>query len=492
MNVKVETVDKHKVTLHIDVPADVVKAGFKKAVSRIANQVNIPGFRRGKANRAILEMRFGKKAVEAEAQDVVINDALTEALTKEKMIPVTTPDIKQDHFSEKDGCAFTATFVKEPDVKLGQYKELQAEHKKPEVTDAQVMAQLEQAAQQSARLEKAPEGIKLSKGDVAIIDFKGTIDGKPFEGGEGKTYPLEIGSQSFIPGFEDQLEGHKAGENVTVKVAFPKDYFAKALAGKDAEFAVKINDVKRKVVPKIDDALAKSISQFDTLDALKKELKQQMQLQAMQSSEEAFHQALIDKAVANSEVDIPQEMIDQRIDEIEAELKLNLEAQNMQFDAYLKNLGKTEAEFRKDYQKQAEKDVREGLVLGAIADKEGLKPTNQDLSLEIYSMAHQFNADPNEVLKIIRDQNRVDMLYNSVRRKKAAAFIYGSAMKAESDKKAASEKGSKKEAGAAKGTDYASMTVKELKDFAKEHNISLKSGAKKADIVEAIEKADVK
>ena len=236
MNVKVEALDQHKVSVGIELPAEVVQKGFKKAVSRIANQVRIPGFRKGKANRKILEMHFGKEAIEAEAKDIVINEAVDAALRQEKLIPVTTPDVKEDKFSEAEGAAFTATFVKRPEVELGEYKGLEAEKASPEITDDQVMAQLKGAAEQNARLEKAEEGTELKKGDFAIIDFKGTVDGKPFEGGEGKTYPLEIGSQSFIPGFEEQLEGHKAGDDVTVKVVFPEDYFVDALKGKEAEF----------------------------------------------------------------------------------------------------------------------------------------------------------------------------------------------------------------------------------------------------------------
>lgn len=270
-----------------------------------------------------------------------------------------------------------------------------------------------------------------------MIDFKGTVDGQAFEGGEGKSYPLEIGSQSFIPGFEEQLEGHKAGDDVTVKVTFPADYFVDLLKGKEAEFSVHINDVKRKQLPALDDEFAKSISQYDKMDDLKAAIKQQMQLQAIQAAEEEYHEALVNQAVANSKVDIPQEMVEQRIDEIVNEIKLNVEAQNSTLEKYLQRLGQTEEELRKNYEKTAEEQVRQGLVLETIADKEKLEVNNQDLSMEVYSMAHQFNADPKDVMKIIKDEDRVGMLVNSVLRKKAAAFIYGSAKKAEADKEEA-------------------------------------------------------
>ena len=487
MNVKVEALDQHKVSLAIELPAEAVQKGFKTAVARIANQVRIPGFRKGKASRKILEMHFGKEAVEGEAKEIVINDAVSEALRQEKLTPVTQPQVEEKSFSEKDGAVFTATFVKRPEVALGEYKGLEAEHAEPEISDEQVEAELKKAAEQSAHMEAAEEGAVLAKGDYAIIDFKGYVDGEPFSGGEGKTYPLEIGSQSFIPGFEDQLEGHKAGEDLKVKVTFPETYFVDALKGKEAEFEVHINDVKRKKLPALDDEFAKSISQFETMDELKASVKQQMQLQALQQAEEAYHEALVAQAVANATVDIPQEMVEQRIDEIVEEVGMNLESRDMNLEGYLKNLGQTMEQFRKNYEKTAAEQVRQGLVLETIAEKEDLQVSNEDLSMEIYSMAHQFNADPKDVMKIIKEEGRVGMLVNSVLRKKAAAFVYGAAKRPQTEE-AAEEAPVAEEAAEAPKTeeDFNAMTVKDLKAYAQENGIAIESKAKKAEIIEAI------
>ena len=426
MNVKAEALDKHRVTLTIDVTAEEVQKGFKQAVSRIANQIRLKGFRKGKAPRKVLEMYIGKEGLASEAEDIVVNQAVQEALREQKLIPVTTPEVKTVSFSETEGASFTATFVKQPEVKLGEYKGLTAPHVHPEIPDEAVMAQLQKAAEQGARLE-VKEGAALEKGDYAIIDFQGKVDGKAFEGGEGKTYPLEIGSQSFIPGFEDQLVGHKAGEDVLVKVTFPADYFVAALAGKEAEFSVHINDVKRKIIPELNDEFAKSVSKYDTLDELKASLKQQMQLRAYQDAEEAYHNALVEQAVANAEVDIPDEMVEQRIDEMIQEMKPNIEANHSTLEYNLKSINKTEEDLRKDFAGTAKETVRQGLVLSAIAEKEDLHVSDQDLSMEVYSMAQQFGADPRDVIKIIKEENRVGMLVASVTRKKAAAFIYGEA-----------------------------------------------------------------
>ncbi len=438
MNVKTEAIDQHKVKMTVEVGAEEVQKAFKRAVSDISSRINLKGFRKGKAPRKILEMYIGRDSLAGEAENILINDTWGRALDSEKLTPVTRPEVETSKFSETEGAVYTATFVKEPEVTLGEYKGLSVPHEHPEISDEAVMEQLTEAAKQNARLEVA-EGASLAKGDYAIIDFKGTVDGKAFAGGEGKTYPLEIGSESFIPGFEDQLIGHKAGDDVTVKVSFPEDYFVKDLAGKDAEFATHISDVKRKVIPEMNDEFAKSVSKYDTLEELKNSLKQQMELRALQAAEEAYHNALVDLAVSNAKVDVPVEMIEARIDEMIEEMKLNVEAGEGKFDEYLKAIGKTEADLRKDYKEPAEETVRQGLVLSAIAKAEDLKVTNQDLNMEVYSMAHQFGADPKDVVKIIRQENRLNMLIASVTRKKAAAYIYGAAKREETKEAPAEE-----------------------------------------------------
>lgn len=232
------------------------------------------------------------------------------------------------------------------------------------------------------------------------------------------------------------------------------------------------------------------------MDELKAAVKQQMQLQAFQQAEEAYHEALVKQAVANAKVDIPQEMVEQHIDEIVNEIKMNVESRNSTLDEYLKSIGQTMEQLRKNYEKTAAEQVRQGLVLETIAEKEDLTVTNEDLSMEIYSMAHQFNADPNDVMKIIKDEGRVGMLVNSVLRKKAAAFIYGAAKKAEADKKEETKAEAPKAPEAPKAEekkdDFESMTVKDLKAYAAEKGIALESKAKKAEIIETIRKAESK
>ena len=253
MKATLKNVDQHVVELTIEVPAADVAAGIKAAVKRIASQVNVPGFRKGKAPRNVIEMNYGKEAVLNEAYDFLVNQNYTAALQENKIVPVSQPEIEQVQFEEGKDLIFKATVTKRPDVKLGDYKGLDAKKEEAKVTDEQIQDQLKNIAEQQAEMVVADKDAKVEQGDFAVIDFKGTVDGKAFDGGEGKSYPLQIGSGNFIPGFEDQLVGAKAGDDVTVKVTFPEDYFVADLAGKEAEFATHIHDIKRKQLPELND-----------------------------------------------------------------------------------------------------------------------------------------------------------------------------------------------------------------------------------------------
>lgn len=422
MKVQVTPVDQHQVTLTIEVPAEDVKKGIDVAIKRLSNQVTIPGFRKGKTPRKVLEAHFGKEAVLGEAGDYIVNKYYDEALRSENIVPVTQADIDMVKFEEGEDMEFKATFVKKPDVKLGAYKGLEVEHKHTLVTDEMVTEQIEAIAKQHAKLVVA-EGAELANGDLAMIDFAGKVDGKPFDGGEGKSYPLEIGSGSFIPGFEEQLVGHKAGDEVVVKVQFPQEYFVKELAGKDAEFTVNVLDVKRREMPELDDEFAKTASSFATMDELRSAVKAQMQDHVTASERDAWHAALIKKAVDNAEVDIPQAMIENRIDRMVEELKLNLESRDMKMEDYLAHSQNSMEKLRETYRESAGDNVKTDLVLEAICAEQNINVRPEDMNLEVYTMAQNFGADPKDVWNIIQKEGRVSMLAGTVARKKAAAFI---------------------------------------------------------------------
>ena len=444
MKATVNPVDQHVVTLTIEVPAAEVDKGIKQAVKRIAGQVNIPGFRKGHAPRRILEMNFGKEAILEEAFEVLASQNYSAALRENDIVPVSEPEIEREQFEEGKDLIFKATVTKRPEVKLGDYKGLEAEKQDATVSDEQIEEQLNNIREQQAKMVVAEEGATIQKDDFAVIDFAGSVDGKPFDG-EGKSYPLQIGSGSFIPGFEDQLIGAKAGDDVTVKVTFPEDYFVAELAGKEAEFKTHIHDIKRKELPELNDEFAKEaiISFLDpqiiviccflitNIEELKKDLRTKMEEEASRRAIDTYNADLIQTAVKNATVEIPEVMIKDRVEQMIQELAMNMEGRGLKLDDYLKFSNKTIEDLRSEYKDSAAENVRADLVLDAIATAEGIEVTPDDMNREIFIMAQNFGADPKEVWDIIAKEGRVAMLAGSVARKKAARFIIDNAKGAE-------------------------------------------------------------
>ena len=415
MKATVNPVDQHVVTLTIEVPAAEVDKGIKQAVKRIAGQVNIPGFRKGHAPRRILEMNFGKEAILEEAFEVLASQNYSAALRENDIVPVSEPEIEREQFEEGKDLIFKATVTKRPEVKLGDYKGLEADKQDATVSDEQIEEQLNNIREQQAKMVVAEEGATIQKDDFAVIDFAGSVDGKPFDGGEGKSYPLQIGSGSFIPGFEDQLIGAKAGDDVTVKVTFPEDYFVAELAGKEAEFKTHIHEA----------------SSYETIEELKKDLRTKMEEEASRRAIDTYNADLIQTAVKNATVEIPEVMIKDRVEQMIQELAMNMEGRGLKLDDYLKFSNKTIEDLRSEYKDSAAENVRADLVLDAIATAEGIEVTPDDMNREIFIMAQNFGADPKEVWDIIAKEGRVAMLAGSVARKKAARFIIDNAKGAE-------------------------------------------------------------
>ena len=428
MKATVTAVDQHKVSITIEIPAEDVKKGFAQAVKRIAGQVNIPGFRKGKAPRKILEMNYGKEAIAEEAFELLAGRAYTEALRENEIIPVSEPEIDREQFEEGKDLIFKATVVKQPEVTLGDYKGLEVEKQDATVTDEQVEEQLNNIRSQQAKMVAAPADATVQKDDFAT-----------FDGGEGKSYPLQIGSGSFIPGFEDQLIGHKAGEDVTVTVSFPEDYFVAELAGKEAKFECHIHDIKRKELPEITDEFVRSVSvgqgktepAYNTAEEFKADLRKRMEDDAARRAIDAYNAGLVELAVKNATVDIPEIMIEDRAEQMVQELAMNLEGRGLKLEDYLKFSNKTIEALREENKAAAAENVRADLVLDEIAKAENVQVTPEDMNYEIFAMSQQFGADPKEVYDIIVKEGRVSMLASSVARKKAARFIIENAKGAE-------------------------------------------------------------
>ena len=426
MNVTVERVE-NEATLKITAPAAEVNAGYKKAVQKIADQANIPGFRKGKAPRAIIEMHYGKEAVKQEAFEIVANKAYSEALDQEKLIPVSDPKVEESTFEEGKDMELTIKVTLKPEPELGEYKGLHVEKNEVEVTDEQVDAQIKDMMGRDAKMVVAEEGAVIEKGDFAIIDFAGTVDGEPFSGGEGKGYPLEVGSNSFIPGFEDQLVGLSKGDSTDVEVTFPEDYFVKDLAGKEAIFKVNIQDVKRKELPELNDEYVASKTDFKTVEELRANYKERMQKAAEANAKAEYEHELIDLAVANAKFSVPEIMIEDKISQMVEEMKMSLESRKMSLDMYMQYTGLDMAKIRENQRPVAEENVKTDLVLDAIAKAEDIQVDMADVDAEIAAISAQHGASPEEVKKIIKGNGTMGLLLANILRRKAAHVVIDSA-----------------------------------------------------------------
>ena len=426
MNVTVERVE-NEATLKITAPAAEVNAGYKKAVQKIADQANIPGFRKGKAPRAIIEMHYGKEAVKQEAFEIVANKAYSEALNQEKLIPVSDPKVEESTFEEGKDMELTIKVTLKPEPELGEYKGLHVEKKEVEVTDEQVDAQIKDMMGRDAKMVVAEEGAVIEKGDFAIIDFAGAVDGEPFSGGEGKGYPLEVGSNSFIPGFEDQLVGLSKGDSTDVEVTFPEDYFVKDLAGKEAIFKVNIQDVKRKELPELNDEYVASKTEFKTVEDLRANYKERMQKAAEANAKAEYEHELIDLAVANAKFSVPKIMIEDKISQMVEEMKMSLESRKMSLDMYMQYTGLDMAKIRENQRPVAEENVKTDLVLDAIAKAEDIQVDMADVDAEIAAISAQHGASPEEVKKIIKGNGTMGLLLANILRRKAAHVVIDSA-----------------------------------------------------------------
>ena len=426
MTVTVERVE-NEATLKITAPAAEVNAGYKKAVQKIADQANIPGFRKGKAPRAIIEMHYGKEAVKQEAFEIVANKAYSEALNQEKLIPVSDPKVEESTFEEGKDMELTIKVTLKPEPELGEYKGLHVEKKEVEVTDEQVDAQIKDMMGRDAKMVVAEEGAVIEKGDFAIIDFAGTVDGEPFSGGEGKGYPLEVGSNSFIPGFEDQLVGLSKGDSTDVEVTFPEDYFVKDLAGKEAIFKVNIQDVKRKELPELNDEYVASKTEFKTVEDLRANYKERMQKAAEANAKAEYEHELIDLAVANAKFSVPEIMIEDKISQMVEEMKMSLESRKMSLDMYMQYTGLDMAKIRENQRPVAEENVKTDLVLDAIAKAEDIQVDMADVDAEIAAISAQHGASPEEVKKIIKGNGTMGLLLANILRRKAAHVVIDSA-----------------------------------------------------------------
>jgi len=428
MKATMEKIDNSEVVFEIEVPQAEVAKAVDKAYHKLAGKVNIPGFRKGKTPRNILERHIGKDAILDEAFEILAGPAYEVALEENDIEPVSRPKIDVVTLAEDKDLVFKVTVVAKPETTLGQYKGLKIATKVAEVTDEQINAQVETMRKTHAKMVVA-EGVAIADGDFAIIDYEGFVDGIAFPGGEGKAHPLQIGSNTFIPGFEEKLIGVKAGETVDVAVTFPTEYHAADLAGKEAVFKVTVNDVKRQELPELDDEFVKDVSDFNTVEELKADIKNKLEVAAAEKATHEFRNEAIKQAVDNGVVDIPEIMVQDRVSKMIEDLNANLENRGMKLADYMKYMNSDMDALRQNYHASALEAVKTDMLMEAIVRAEGLEVSIEEIDAEIGAIAKGYGAELADVKKIINEQGRMSFVVDSILRKKAAQLIIDSVEK---------------------------------------------------------------
>ena len=396
-----EKLEKSRVALTIETSAEEFEAAVNKAYLKMRGKINVPGFRVGKAPRKIIEKMYGAEVFYEEAVNILLPDAYEDAVKEKELNVVGYPEVELESCT-KDGVVFKCTVAVYPEVKLGQYKGLEAPKAEVKVAAADVNARLKEMADRNSRLVSVERAVK--KGDTADIDFEGFDNGVAFDGGKGENFDLEIGSGSFVPGFEEQLIGMKAGEEKDIDITFPENYTPE-LAGKPVVFHVKVNEVKVKEVPAIDDEFAKDVSEFDTLKDLKADIKKKMTAERTEAAQRAFEDVLMAKVAEGVEADIPQEMVELQAERMMEQFKQQLASQGIPFDQYLKMTGTTEADFRQQAEGPASEQVKMDLAVEAIIKAEGLEASDEDVENEMKSVAEKYGMDLDTVKKYLRPED---------------------------------------------------------------------------------------
>ncbi|QZN93755.1 trigger factor [Limosilactobacillus panis] len=426
--------DASKGTLTFEIDVDTINKGIDEAFNETRKKITVPGFRKGRVPRQIFNQMYGEESLYQDALNKVLPAAYSDAVKETGIKPVDQPKIDIKSMEKGQPWTLTAEVAVEPEVKLGDYKGMEVPEQDTTVSDADVDSEIEKKRQQQAELV-LKEDKPAAKGDTVVIDYEGTVDGKKFDGGSADNYSLELGSGSFIPGFEDQLIGHNTGDDVDVKVTFPKDYHAKNLAGKDATFKVKVHEIKEKQLPDLDDDFAKDVDEdVDTLDELKDKTRKQLQEQKDNQAKGAIEDAAIEKAVANAEIeDIPQAMLDEDTNRQMQQYLAGMQQQGISPKMYFQITGTKEEDLKKQFAKDAEQRVKTNLVLEAIVNDAKIEASDDEIKDEIKDLAKQYGMEEDAVEKALSK----DMLSHDIKIKKAVDLVADSAKQVKTDDKKA-------------------------------------------------------
>lgn len=406
--------------LSVTVPAEIFDNALDKAFKKVVKQINVPGFRKGKVPRQIFEQRFGVEALYQDAADIVLPEAYGEAIEETGIKPVDQPEIEVQQIEKGQDFKFDATVTVEPEVELGDYKGLEIEKQDADLTDEEVDEAINQQLNQLSEMVVKEDGA-VEEGDTVNIDFDGYVDGEQFEGGQADSYDLEIGSGSFIPGFEEQLVGVKAGEEKDVNVTFPEEYHAEELSGKEATFKTKVNEIKYKEVPELDDEIANELdSDAETVDQYKENLRKRLAEQKQTEAENVQKEEAIQKASDNAKIDIPEAMVNTELDRMLQEFGQRMQQQGLSLETYFQISGQDESQLREQMKDDAEARVRTNLTLTAIADKEDIEVSEEDIDKELEKMSEQFNISVEDIKNTL---GNTDIVKNDVRIQKVIDLL---------------------------------------------------------------------
>ncbi|HDG5650903.1 TPA: trigger factor [Staphylococcus aureus] len=406
--------------LTVTVPAEKVNKALDQAFKKVVKQINVPGFRKGKVPRPIFEQRFGVEALYQDAIDILLPDAYGEAIDETDIKPVAQPEVSVTQIEKGKDFIFEATVTVEPEVKLGDYKGLEIEKQETELSDDELQEAIDHSLGHLAEMVVKEDGV-VENGDTVNIDFSGSVDGEEFEGGQAEGYDLEIGSGSFIPGFEEQLEGMKVDEEKDVVVTFPEEYHAEELAGKEATFKTKVNEIKFKEVPELTDEIANELdAEANTVDEYKENSRKRLAEQKATDAENVEKEEAITKATDNTTIDIPEAMVNTELDRMVSEFAQRIQQQGLDLQTYFQISGQDETQLREQMKDDAEQRVKTNLTLTAIAEAEKIEATDEDIDKELEKMSKQFNISVEDIKNTL---GNTDIIKNDVRIQKVIDLL---------------------------------------------------------------------
>ena len=426
MSVQVENLEKSMAKLTIEVAADEFEAALNKAYQKSKNKINLPGFRKGKAPRAMIEKMYGAGIFVEDAANIIIPDAYESAAKESELEIVAQPEIAVEQAEKGKPFIFTATVAIKPDVTLGDYKGIEVEKKEAEVSEDEISAEIDRVRESNARMITIDDRA-TQDGDTVVIDFDGYVDGEQFEGGKAEDYTLVLGSHSFIDNFEDQLVGKNIGDDVEVNVTFPEQYQAEELQGKPALFKVKIKEIKVKELPELDDDFAQDVSECDTLDAYKEEVKSKLVKTKEDDIKREKEDAVIEKIIENATMEIPEQMVDAQTRQMTQEFAQRLQSQGLSLEQYMQFTGLTPQKMQEELKPQALKRIQSRLVLEAVVEAEKIEATQEDIEKEIENMDKMYQMEADKLKELVGEEEKKQIALDMAVQK-AVEFVVDAAV----------------------------------------------------------------